>query len=270
MTEQITQIDELKILVMNIKTYLCLALLLLLYNPTFAQEKKQFNILLVTKTAGWHHESINEGVAGIRKLAEQNYFNVQWHQDGVAITSAYLQKFQALVFLNTTGDIFNANEQTAIEQFIKAGNGFVGIHSAADTEYEWPWYTQMVGRMFHIHPVIQTAKLKLTNQAFNGLEGIKDNQLWTDEWYEFGPELTKNLNYILTVDETSYNPKVEWVEKKVKGVGMGRFHPIAWYHQYDGGRSFYTSLGHMATDYTNQTFLNHVYAGIYWAATGKK
>ncbi len=253
------------------KTYCCFLLLIILFNySSWAQSKKQFNALLITKTAGWHHESINDGVTAIKSLAEKNFFNVTWSQDGVLITEKYLQNFQVIIFLNTTGDIFNEEEQKAIEKFIQSGKGYVGIHSASDTEYGWPWYTKLVGRMFHIHPAIQTAKLKLTNNKFTGLEGFTDGQLWTDEWYEFDAETTKGLNYILAVDESSYNPISEWPDKKVKGSGMGSFHPISWYHEYDGGRSFYTALGHQPTDYTDMAFLNHVYAGIYWAATGKK
>jgi type 1 glutamine amidotransferase len=242
----------------------------LLSMQSSAQAKKQFNALLVTKTAGWHHESINDGVTAIKALAEKNFFDVTWNQDGVPITEKYLQNFQVIIFLNTTGDIFNDEEQRAIEKFIQSGKGFVGIHSASDTEYKWPWYTKLVGRMFHIHPVIQTAKLRLTDNKFTGLKGFTDGQLWTDEWYEFDAETIKGLNYILAVDESSYNPNVEWGNRNLKGVGMGSFHPIAWYHQYDGGRSFYTALGHQPSDYTNNAFLDHIYAGIYWAATGKK
>jgi len=242
----------------------------LLSTQSWAQTKKQFNALLITKTAGWHHESINESVGAIKALGEKNFFNVSWNQDGVPITEKYLQNFQVIIFLNTTGDIFNTDEQQAIEKFIQSGKGYVGIHSASDTEYDWAWYTKLVGRMFHIHPSIQTAKLRLTKNQFTGLEGFADGQLWTDEWYEFGPEQIKDLTYILAVDETSYNPKVEWIERKLKGEGMGNFHPIAWYHEFDGGRSFYTALGHQPTDYTNTTFLDHVYSGIFWAATGKK
>jgi uncharacterized protein len=233
-----------------------------------AQEKKQFNALLVTKTAGWHHESINEGVAAIKALATRNFFNVQWHQDATTITDKYLENFQVIIFLNTTGDIFKEDEQKAIEKFIQAGKGFVGIHSASDTEYGWDWYTKLVGRMFKIHPAIQTAKLKLTENKFSGLDQFTDGQFWTDEWYEFSPETTTDLKYILAVDENSYSPKVQWGEKK--GEGMGSFHPVAWYHDYDGGRSFYTALGHMPAVYSEPAFLNHIYAGIYWAATGKK
>ncbi len=244
-------------------------LLVFIINYTSAQDK-QFKALLITKTAGWHHESINDGVAAIKTLAVRNFFDVQWHQDAVTVTDNYLKNFQVIIFLNTTGDIFKEDEQKAIERFIQSGKGYVGIHSASDTEYEWPWYTKLVGRMFHIHPVIQTAKLNLTSTKFPGLQGFSDSPLWTDEWYEFGSETTTGLNYILSVDESTYNPKAEWADKNIKGIGMGKFHPIAWYHDYDGGRSFYTALGHMPADYNDQAFLNHIFAGIYWAATGKK
>ena len=244
--------------------------LLILHLSSYAQDKKQFNALLVTKTRGWHHESINEGVAAIKTLAIKNFFSVQWHQDATQITDKYLQDFQVIIFLNTTGDIFAEDEQKSIERFIQSGKGFVGIHSASDTEYDWAWYTKLVGRMFHIHPVIQTAKLNHTDQKFPGLQGFTSSPFWTDEWYEFNKETITGLNYILTVDEKSFNPKVDWPHKNSKGEGMGDFHPIAWYHDYDGGRAFYTALGHMPTDYSEPSFLNHIYAGIYWAATGKK
>ena len=234
----------------------------------FAQEKKQFRALLITKTAGWHHESINDGVAAIKELANRNYFDVQWHQDAITINDKYLENFQVLIFLSTTGDIFKEEEQKAIEKFIQSGKGYVGIHAASDTEYDWPWYTKLVGRMFNIHPVIQTAKLQVTANKFPGLQGFSNDVLWTDEWYEFKPETTTGLNDILAVDESTYNPNVQWGEKK--GKGMGNFHPVSWYHNYDGGRSFYTALGHLPAIYTNQAFLNHIYAGIFWAATGKK
>lgn len=248
--------------------FILLCSMLLFSRFSFAQEKKQFSALLVTKTAGWHHESINEGVAAIKALAARNFFDVQWHQDGVGITDQYLGKFQVIIFLNTTGDIFKPDEQKAIEHFIQAGKGYVGIHSASDTEYDWPWYTKLVGRMFHIHPAIQTAKLKFTSNKFPGLNLFTDSQWWTDEWYQFGAETATGLNYILAVDESSYDPKTNWGNKS--GDGMGAFHPISWYHDYDGGRSFYTALGHMPQVYSEPAFLSHIYAGILWAATGKK
>jgi len=231
-------------------------------------QQKQFKALLVTTTRGWHHESIHAGVLAIQDLGRKNFFDVVLFEDPNGFTDKFLEQFQVVIFLNTTGDIFDSAQQKVMERFIESGKGYVGIHSASDTEYGWDWYTKLVGRMFHIHPVIQTARLNVLDTSFPGLQGFEGNKLWTDEWYQFGPEKIAGLNYILAVDESSYNPKADWGTKK--GEGMGKFHPIAWYHNYDGGRAFYTALGHMPSDFSDPAFLNHVYAGIFWAATGRK
>ncbi len=247
--------------------------LLLLFAQLFlffivTAQQKQFKALLVTTTRGWHHESLHYGVVALEKLAGDNFFDVVLFQDPNSFTDKYLDQFQVVIFLNTTGDIFDSAQQKVMERFIHSGKGFVGIHAASDTEYDWDWYTKLVGRMFHIHPSIQTAKLEVFDDNFPGLQGFANGKLWTDEWYEFGPEKTPGLHYVLGVDESSYNPKADWGTKK--GEGMGKMHPIAWYHEYDGGRSFYTALGHMPGDFSDPAFLNHLYAGIFWAATGKK
>lgn len=228
---------------------------------------EQFKVLVFTKTMGWHHESINEGVDALRGLAQRHHFIADWQEDASVFDDERLKQYQAVIFLLTSGDILNDEQQAAMERFIRSGKGFVGIHSASDTEYDWNWYTQMVGRTFHVHPEIQTAKLEVLDRKFPGLELMPKRFLWTEEWYEFGAERTKGLNYILAVDEKTYNPAADW--GKVKGTGMGKFHPIAWYHHYDGGRAFYTALGHQSATYSEPLFLAHVYGGIYWAATGK-
>ena len=234
---------------------------------SFAQGK-QFKTLLVTTTRGWHHESIHAGVLALQDLGKRNFFDVDLLQDPNGFTDKNLEQYAVVIFLNTTGDIFDSAQQKVMERFIEKGKGFVGIHSASDTEYDWDWYTKLVGRMFFIHPVIQTAKLDILDTNFPGLQGFANNKLWTDEWYQFSAEKTTGLNYILAVDESSYNPKADWGTKK--GEGMGKMHPIAWYHTYDGGRAFYTALGHMPSDFSDDAFLNHLYAGIFWAATGRK
>ncbi len=233
----------------------------------FANAQKQFKALLVNTTRGWMHTSGHTGVDAIKDLAERNNFELVIQEAPTAINDKNLEQFQVVIFLNTTGDIFDSASQKAFERFIQSGKGYVGIHSASDTEYDWPWYNQLVGRMFLIHPAIQTAKLKVVNDSFPGMKTFTNNQLWTDEWYTFGPEKANNLKYILAVDEKSYSPKVAWGEKK--SDGMGAFHPIAWYHTHDGGRAFYTALGHLPAIYTDKQFLDHIYGGIYWAATGK-
>lgn len=233
----------------------------------FAQQK-QFKALLVTTTRGWHHESQHAGVLAIQQLGIKNFFDVVLFEDPNGFTDKYVEQFQVIIFLHTTGDIFDTAQQKVMEKFIRSGKGFVGVHSASDTEYDWDWYTKLVGRMFHIHPVLQTAKLKVLDPGFPGLGDFANGKLWTDEWYEFGSEKVTDLHYILGVDEATYNPKADWGVKK--GEGMGTLHPMAWYHNYDGGRSFYTALGHIPAIFGDQGFLNHLYAGILWAAIGKK
>jgi hypothetical protein len=234
---------------------------------------------LVTETAGWHHKSIGNGIVAINNLAATHNFEVTRQQDAIKITAAGLKPYDAVIFLSTTANIFDEDEQKDFENFIKSGKGYVGIHAASDTEYDWAWYTKLVGRMFHIHPVQQTAKLKILDHNFPGLEHFPDTLLWTDEWYEFGPEKISGLNYLVAVNENSYNPEVTWNNRDLdpktgkmvarNGEGMGDVHPISWYHEFDGGRSFYTALGHIEKVYENQWFLDHLYGGIYYAATGK-
>jgi uncharacterized protein len=236
--------------------------------PVVLAQTKQFKALLVTTTNGWHHESLHYGVVGLKELAVRNYFDLVLLENPNGFTDKYLEQFQVLIFLNTTGNILDSAQQKVMERFIRSGKGFAGIHSASDTEYDWDWYTKLVGRMFHIHPVIQTASLNILDATFPGLQGFANNKLWTDEWYEFGPEKIQGLNYILGVDESTYDPNVQWGEKK--GKGMGQVHPLAWYHNFEGGRSFYTALGHLPSVYRDEAFLHHLYAGILWAATGKK
>jgi uncharacterized protein len=231
-------------------------------------QRQQFKALLVTKTNGWHHESLHYGVVALKKLAKEKMFDLKVWEDPNGFTDKYLEQFQVIIFLSTSGNIFDSAQQKVMERFIQSGKGFVGIHSASDTEYDWPWYNKLVGRMFYIHPVMQTAKLKILDATFPGLQGFANDKLWTDEQYEFGEEKVTDLKYILAVDETSYNPKVQWGDKI--GNGMGKFHPLAWYHNFDGGRSFYTALGHLLKIYSDKAFLDHVYAGILWAAAAKK
>jgi uncharacterized protein len=235
-------------------------------SATFAQ---QFKVLLFTKTAGWHHESILEGVTAIRKLADRNAFTVDWQENApLVFTDEGLKKYDAVIFLNTTGDVLNDAQQAAFEKFIKSGKGYVGIHSASDTEYDWAWYGKMVGMYFKIHPLQQTAYLKVEDANFPGMERFPKKLLWTDEWYEFKtPANATDLKILVSVDEKTYAPYAKWGDNE--GKGMGAMHPISWYHNYDGGRAFYTALGHIPAIYSDQTFLDHIYGGIYWAATGK-
>lgn len=249
------------------KSFRLLALSLLAIFASLSACAEQFSVLLFTKTADWHHDSVNAGVTAIQELAKLHDFKVFWTDDAKRhINDKELAKYKVVIFLLTTGDALNDEQQAAFEKYIRGGGGFVGIHSASDTEYDWAWYTKMVGYMFHIHPAVQTATVKVEDYNFPGMDRFAKRFLATEEWYEFGPAKSDNLKFLLSVDEKTYKPAAKWAEKS--GKGMGDFHPISWYHEYDGGRAFYTALGHLPATYSDAAFLHHVYGGIYWAATG--
>jgi len=239
----------------TIKLFTGILLFQLVWGKATHAQTKQFKALLVTTTRGWHHESVHAGVLAIQQLGIRNYFDVVLLEDPKGFTDKFLEQFKVVIFLQTTGDILDSAQQKVMERFIQSGKGFAGIHSASDTEYDWDWYNRLVGRMFYIHPVIQSARLTVIDPAFPGLQGFTGNKLWTDEWYEFGPEKVNDLHYILGVDESSYNQVVQWGDKK--GNGMGTFHPVAWYHNFDGGRSFYTALGHLPSIFSDPGYLTH-------------
>jgi type 1 glutamine amidotransferase len=227
-------------------------------------QAEQFKVLVFTKTAGWHHDAMHAGVTAMQDLGKLHDFGVFWTEDAKRVMNdAELSKYQAVVFLLTTGDILDEEQQAAFERYIRKGGGFVGVHSASDTEYGWPWYTKMVGHMFKVHPPVQTAVLQVRERNFPGMERFAARTLFTDEWYEFGPATSNKLTYLLSVDESTYKPETG------KGKGMGAFHPVSWYQPYEGGRAFYTALGHIGATYRDPAFLHHLYGGIYWAATGR-
>jgi type 1 glutamine amidotransferase len=229
---------------------------------------EQFSVLLFTKTAGWHHDSTHAGVTAIKALGDLHDFKVFWTENAdLVFKDTELKKYKAVIFLSTTGDILNNEQQAVFERYMRAGGGFVGIHAAADTEYDWPFYTKMVGHMFHIHPAVQTATIKVENPNFPGMDRFAKRFLFTEEWYEYDASRSSNLKYLLSVDEKTYAPYAKWGPKE--GKGMGAMHPIAWYQEYEGGRAFYTGLGHLQATFSDAHFMHHVYGGIYWAATGK-
>src|SRR5690242_17671287 len=193
------------------KHYRLLAFSLLGMLATGLAHAEQFSVALFTKAAGWHHESINEGVIAIRHLGELHDFKVFWSEDPTRIfNDTELKKYKVVIFLSTTGDVLNDEQQGAFERYIKAGGGFVGIHAAADTEYGWPWYNKMVGHMFHIHPLVQTATIKVEDFNFPGMDRFAKRFLWTEEWYEFDASRSDKLHYLLSVDEKTYKPEANW------------------------------------------------------------
>jgi type 1 glutamine amidotransferase len=212
--------------------------------------------LVFSRTTAFRHTSIAQGIAALRMLGTQRGWRVTASEDPTLFTDQGLSPFNVVVFLNTTGDVLNPDQQAAFERFIRRGNGFVGIHSATDTEYEWSWYGELVGAYFRAHPEIQPALIRV-EAAHSSTMGLPSTWMRTDEWYGFRDNPRSRVTVLLTVDESSYMPGAST---------MGGDHPIAWYHEHDGGRAFYTALGHTEASYAEPLFLGHLAGGVEWAA----
>ncbi|SEJ10468.1 Glucose/arabinose dehydrogenase, beta-propeller fold [Cyclobacterium xiamenense] len=222
-------------------------------------------VLVFAKTEGYYHESIPDGLQAIMKLGQENGFSVDTTTQAEMFTEEILQQYSAVVFLSTTGDVLNHYQEADFERYIQAGGGFVGIHAAADTEYDWPWYGKMTGGYFSDHPGIndphpnvQEGSLDVVDKSHGSTSFLPDQWARTDEWYSY-KNLNEDVNVLITLDESSYQG----------GEDMGE-HPIAWYHEYDGGRAFYTGGGHTSQSFQEELFLRHLVEGIRYAIGANK
>ena len=232
-----------------------LALLAAVSIPVTAPAQ-QARVLVFSKTAGFRHSSIPNGIAAIRKLGQENGFTVDATEDAGAFTRQNLARYSAVVFLNTTGDVLDSAQQHAFEQYIQAGGGYVGVHSATDTEYGWPWYGRLAGAYFNGHPGNPNVRkgsyrvLDTTHVSTKGLPARFDRE---DEFYNF-KSIDSTIHVLVEIDEKSY-----------QGGTNGDHHPMSWYHDFDGGRAWYTNMGHTEATYTEPLFLQHLFGGLRYA-----
>ena len=230
------------------KLFPAIALLLFLFSC--AEDKPK--VLVFSKTKGYRHASIKAGKAALLKMGAEKGFAVDTTESADAFTQENLKKYNAVVFLSTTGDVLNPAQQNEFMRFIQAGGGYLGIHASADTEYDWWWYGKLVGAYFLSHPEQQEAKFVKVAPFGNGLN-LPDEWMRKDELYNY-KKINPEINVLYKLDETSY-----------KGGENGDNHPIAWYHDFDGGRSFYTGMGHTDESYLDPQYLDHVYQGLVYA-----
>ncbi len=211
-------------------------------------------VLVFSKTAGFRHSSIGVGITAIQQLGAANGFTVTATEDAAQFTTANLAQYQAVVFLSTTGDVLNATQQTAFQSYIASGGGYVGIHAAADTEYDWPWYGGLVGAWFASHPAIQTATVRVEDRTSPATAHLGATWVRSDEWYNYRTNPRANVKVLMSLDESTYS-----------GGSMGD-HPITWCQNYGGGRAFYTGLGHTDASYSDAAFRTMLLGGIQIAA----
>ena len=231
-----------------------MAVLLFSFEAQANTPLKKNTILIFSLTKGFRHASIADGIKAIKKMGVENNFLVDTSEDVNVFTIANLKKYSALIFLSPTGtNVFNDSQKQALKEYIHTGGRFVGIHAATDFCYEWDWYGKMVGGYFESHPKIQSVKLNIVMPKNKIVKGLPQPWIHTDEWYNF-KNVNPDLNILIKADETSY-----------EGGKMNNNHPISWYHEFEGGKVFYTALGHTKECYTDPLFLMHLWAGMKWA-----
>ncbi|HEX4932884.1 MAG TPA: ThuA domain-containing protein, partial [Gemmatimonadaceae bacterium] len=213
-------------------------------------------LLVFSKTAGYRHASIEPGIAAIRTLGAEHGFAVDATEDATAFNERNLRRYRAVVFLSTTGNVLNPTQESVFERFIQSGGGYVGIHSATDTEYNWPWYGRLAGAYFNGHPAnpnVRKGTFRVVDATHGSTQGLPARWEREDEFYNF-KQIAPTIRVLVDIDETSYD-----------GGTNGAFHPMSWYHEFDGGRAWYTNMGHTEATFGEPLFLQHLLGGIRYA-----
>jgi type 1 glutamine amidotransferase len=210
-------------------------------------------ILVFAGTKGFFHTSIPKGMRTLQDICSRNGMTADTTRDASIFTDAGLKKYRVVVFLNTTGDVLDSAQQEAFVRYIHAGGGYVGIHAATDTEYDWPWYNRLAGAYFLSHPRQQDAVIRVTDKNNPATSMLPDTWKRNDEWYNF-KDISPDIRVLAWLDETSY-----------EGGANGEKHPFVWCHEFEGGRAFYTGVGHRDDNYDEPLVQQHLLGAILWA-----
>jgi type 1 glutamine amidotransferase len=224
-----------------------------------ADDTTAFGVLVFSKTVGYRHASITNGIAAIRELGRQNGFSVAATEDPAVFTATNLAGYASVVFLSVTGDVLNREQESAFKSYLEGGGGLVAIHGAAfgplACEGAWAWYGETFCCMFSNHSQVVPALVNLEDVAHAGNAGLPAQWRRTDEWYNFAGTPRGCARVLATVDETTY-----------PGGAMGQDHPIAWCRRVGQGRMWYTAMGHTESSFAEPLFQKHLLGGILIAA----
>ena len=229
--------------------------------------RNQFEVLVYTNPDHWHNLTEPVAILEFQKMAQRHAFGLTWTTVNSRFNDDALARFDVIVFLQSTTRDFSEEQYASFQRFIRNGGGFVGIHGTSACRNEPEWFKKLVGRVFTDHPEEQTAVMHVIDKNHPATMHLPDKWIWTDEWYSFTEPLVDNIHDLILLDENTYDPDRTWGNDN-RFTAMGNYHPIAWYHEYEGGRSFQTALGHMPELFKDVWFLDHIYGGIFWAATG--
>jgi cytochrome c len=243
--------------VTKVLSIICIATMLVVFSC--AKKKQNSRILVFSKTTVFRHESIPAGIEALRQLGAKHNLMVDTTENAANFNEENLRNYKAVIFLSTTGDVLNQEQQNDFERFIQAGGGYLGIHAASDTEYDWPWYGKLVGAYFESHPNnpnVRTADFITVDHNHSATDSLPDKFQRTDEFYNF-KNINPDLKVLVKIDEKSY-----------EGGKNGDNHPMSWYHEYDGGRAFYTAMGHTNESFSEPLLLEHIWGGLEYVLGG--
>jgi type 1 glutamine amidotransferase len=226
-----------------------------------AQESLKKVLIYTRNGEGYVHDNINKSVVALEKICDDLSISYVVSDDPSIFTTDFNMEFDAVIFSNTNNEAFDTDEQRDIfQKFIRNGGGFVGIHSACGSERDWSWFSAMVGAKFVRHPAFQPFDIKVLYKKHPATSFLPDTWSWEDECY-FMNRINPDINVLLAADLTT----IEDAEiETYPGDTFGDLFPLAWYHEYDGGREFFTALGHDKKHYKDKNFIQHLRGGIVW------
>ncbi len=220
-------------------------------------------LLLYTKNGeGYVHDNIPASIAAIEKLASENGFTVVPSENPGMFTADTLKLFDAIIFSNTNNDIFDTPAQhDAFQNYIRAGGRMVGIHSACGSERDWPWFARVLGGRFVRHPKLQDFEVKVLNAEHPSTNFLPPTwHIKQDECY-YMDRLNPDIHVLLAADLSTVEDEKK---KEYPGDTFGDRFPTSWCHATDGGRQWYTSLGHRSEHYSDPMLMRHILGGIVW------
>ena len=208
-------------------------------------------LLVFTRTTAYRHDSIPAGVEAVRTVGD---FEVDHTEDPQALETP-LDAYAAVVFLSASGEVLTPAGRERLAAYVEAGGGFVGVHAAARTEYEWPYYGELLGARFDRPPDLPPGRAIVEDREHPATRHLPAVWDFVDEWYDFRTNPRGEVRVLARADESSY-----------EGGGMGEDHPLVWCREQGAGRVFYTALGHASEAYDDPDFRAHLLGGIDWAA----
>lgn len=213
-------------------------------------------ILVFTRTTGYRHDSIPHGVEAFRDLAATLGAIATATEDPREFAAVLTgEDCRAVVFLSTSGEVLTPEGRGALRSYAEGGGAFVGVHAATTTEYDWPWYGELLAARFARHPALQPGVAVVEDHDHPSTAHLGASWSFTDEWYDFRSSPRGRVRVLLSADESTY-----------EGGGMGEDHPLAWCHENTGGRVFHTALGHTEESYADPAFRRHLLGGLAWSA----